>query len=133
MPSYPVQGGREQEDVVLQRGVLDAAIANDEFWTRQPGALCQEYGRILATPVTCIHEMADVASVTSPSPLSLTTSLGYDPAGPSVRRRPGSGDQWRLAGARAYPIESGRVLRMLLPDRDRIAAGPKGGAQAGGR
>ena len=47
------------EDVVLQRGVLDAAIANDEFWTRQPGALCQEYGQILAVPVACIHEVAD--------------------------------------------------------------------------
>jgi hypothetical protein len=47
------------EDVVLQRGVLEAAIANDEFWTRQPGTVCQEYDRILSTPVVCIHEVAD--------------------------------------------------------------------------
>jgi len=47
------------EDAVLRRRMLHLAMANDEFWAKQPRTLCQEYGHITADPATCIQKLAD--------------------------------------------------------------------------
>ena len=47
------------EEVLFRDRLLDSAMANDEFWSSQPHALCQEYGRITSSPVVCIEEIAN--------------------------------------------------------------------------
>ncbi len=52
--------------------MIHQVLANDCFWTRQPGVLIQRYDRILADPVGAVMELARF--------------LGIDPAGGEAER-----------------------------------------------
>jgi hypothetical protein len=43
---------------LLRQGMIHQVLANDRFWTRQPGVLIQRYDAILADPVGAVRELA---------------------------------------------------------------------------
>ena len=57
---------------LLRQGMIHQVLANDRFWTRQPGVLIQRYDRILADPVRAVAELAH--------------RLGIDPADGEAER-----------------------------------------------
>src|SRR5262249_7511741 len=52
------------DDIVQRQHYLDLCLANDAFWPRQPGVLCQRYEDMIADPagaVSAIAEHLDIA------------------------------------------------------------------------
>jgi Sulfotransferase domain len=43
---------------LLRQGMIHQVLANDRFWTRQPGVLIQRYDEIIAEPVRAVRELA---------------------------------------------------------------------------
>jgi hypothetical protein len=43
---------------LLRQGMIHQVLANDRFWTRQPGVLIQRYDEILAEPVGAVRALA---------------------------------------------------------------------------
>lgn len=51
-------------EALLRQGMIHQVLANDRFWTRQPGVLIQRYDRILADPVGSVCELAAFLEIT---------------------------------------------------------------------
>jgi hypothetical protein len=43
---------------LLRQGMIHQVLANDRFWTRQPGVLIQSYDAIVADPVGAVRQLA---------------------------------------------------------------------------
>jgi hypothetical protein len=52
------------EDIVERQRYLQLCLANDEYWTRQPGMLCQRYEQIVADPAGAVAELAEHLGIT---------------------------------------------------------------------
>ncbi len=51
-------------EALLRQGMIHQVLANDRFWTSQPGVLIQRYDRILADPVGSVQELAVFLGIT---------------------------------------------------------------------
>ena len=84
---------------LLRQGMIHQVLANDRFWTRQPGVLIQRYDEILADPVDAVRELAH--------------HLGIEPA---------DGEAERIADEYSLGVEQGRGRRPCAAGSNRAAS-----------
>jgi hypothetical protein len=89
---------------LLRQGMIHQVLANDRFWTRQPGVLIQRYDAILADPVGAVRELA--------------RHLGIEPAEDEAER---IADEYSLAANKARTEALRRQLEQTGVDLNEAA------------
>jgi hypothetical protein len=49
---------RVRFDTLFRQGMIHQILVNDQFWTSQPGVLCQRYEALIADPVAGVRQLA---------------------------------------------------------------------------
>ncbi len=89
---------------LLRQGMIHQVLANDRFWTRQPGVLIQRYDEILADPVGAVRALAH--------------HLGIEPADGEAER---IADEYSLAANKARTEALKRQLEQVGMDLSEAA------------
>jgi Sulfotransferase domain len=89
---------------LLRQGMIHQVLANDQFWTRQPGVLIQRYDAILADPIGAVRELAH--------------HLGIEPSDGEAER---IADEYSLAANKARTEALRRRLEQAGTDLDEAA------------
>jgi hypothetical protein len=78
-------------DQLLRQGMIQQVLANDRFWTRQPGVLIQRYDQVLADPESGVIELARFLGIVLPdgeaAEIARTYSLESNKARTQALRR----------------------------------------------